>query len=158
LQVFCILFVGLLVLFEISDDWKPPLRIFRGSSFLIAFYMLLSVSSGGWEEAGLEPAFRRTFFFSANIKSLPRDDVLRASFVFEVIWSLGLLLFAFTAQLDRSFFLIWSLIVWVCIVSFGLFLCKCSKLTLPQRSSRLWFIRVVFRVVIYCTTMEATVC
>jgi hypothetical protein len=144
---FSIFFVILLILFEFSDDWKSPLMIFRGSSFVIALYMLLSVNIGGWEEAGLGPAFRKMFFFDANARSLPKDDILKASSTFGGIWSLGLLLFALTAKLDRSFFLIWSLIVWVCIVSFGLFLCKCSKLTLPQRSSRLWFIRVLFRVV-----------
>ena len=144
---FSIFFVVLLVFFELSDDWKPPLMIFRGSSFVIALYMLLSVNVRGWEEAGLGPSFRRMFFNDANVRSLPRDEILKASSVFGGIWSLGLLLFAFTANLDRSFFLLWSLLVWACIISFGLFLCKCSKLTLPQRSSRLWFIRVLLRVV-----------
>ena len=144
---FAIFYVVLVVLFELRQELKPPLMMFRGISFIIALYMLLSVDVCGWEKAGLGSAYKRIFFDDASARSLRKDEILRVSSVFGAIWSLGLLLFAFTANIGRIFFVVWSLGVWVCLIVYGLFVCKCSKLTLPQRSSRLWFIRVLFRVV-----------
>lgn len=144
---FAILYFVLIIIIELKDNLQPSLKMFRGSAFVISLYMLLSVDVRGWEEAGLGPAFRRMFFNDANVRTLPRDEILKSASVFGLIWSLGFVLFAVTANINQIFFLVWSLIVWSCLIVYGLFVCKCSKLTLPQRSSRLWFIRVLFRVV-----------
>jgi hypothetical protein len=144
---FVIFYAVLVILIEMRQDLKPPLMMFRGISFVVALYMLLSVDVCGWEKAGLGPAYKEFFFKDASVRALRKDEILRASSVFGAVWSLGLLLFAFTANLGRIFFVVWSLSVWVCLIVYGLFVCKCSALTLPQRPARLWFLRVLFRVV-----------
>ncbi|XP_062518330.1 solute carrier family 53 member 1-like [Corticium candelabrum] len=144
--IFVILYLALVVIIELKDDLQPPLKMFRGSAFVIALYMLLPVDICAWEKAGLGSSFRKMFFNNPTGKSLPRSEMLRSASFFALIWSLGLGLCLITSNFDRVFFLVWSVSVWSCLIVYGFFVCKCFKLTLPHRSSRLWFVRVVGRV------------
>ncbi|KAB0796916.1 hypothetical protein PPYR_10977 [Photinus pyralis] len=125
--------------YEGKDDWRIACRLYRGTFLLIEFMFLWGVNIYGWRSSGVN----HVLIFELDPRNhLSEQHVIELAAVFGVIWSLSVLCFLYSSQLNIPQY-INPLILLLLMVAYFLNPTKTFRY-----EARFWALRVVGRVLL----------
>ena len=138
-------FLGLLIIFliiflrknnSLSFNWKTALKLYRGSLFIIVHVLLVGINIYVWRSTGIN----HVLIFEIDPRNyLFYEEILEISTVLGIFWLLSVILYI----LNAYFMLEYS--IYPIIFILFLFLYTINPFELFKRSSRFWFVKLLWR-------------
>ncbi|CAG0894708.1 unnamed protein product [Cyprideis torosa] len=138
---FCVLSVVLAVsavFVEGHDNWRIPVRLYRGPLMIIITTFLLGINIYGWRRAGVNHVL---IFELDPRKHMSDQQLMEVAAFFGVLWTLSALLFVYSPELSMPKYC-HPLILACCML---LFLLNPLKICLFE--ARMWFLRIMARII-----------
>ncbi|KAK4877227.1 hypothetical protein RN001_009733 [Aquatica leii] len=140
---FMVLFVSIIVsslfYYKGTDDWRIICRLYRGPFLIIEFLFLWGVNIYGWRSSGVN----HVLIFELDPRNhLSEQHVIELAAVFGVIWSLSVLSFLYSSELNIPAY-INPLILLLLMMAYFLNPTKTFRY-----EARFWALRVVGRVML----------
>lgn len=120
-----------------TDDWEPALRMYRGMFLIILDIFLLGINTYGWRSSGVN----HVLIFEIDPRHhLTHQQLMELSTGLAVIWCGSVLLYLFSGLFGIS-----GYIFPLALAGF-LLLYLINPIKIFHHSSRMWLLRVLFRI------------
>jgi len=121
-----------------KDDWQPALRMYRSVFLVLLCCFLLAINTYGWRSSGVN----HVLIFELDPRDhLTHQELLELAGIFAVIWSLSVLSYLFSPNLNIPVFA-----NPLCLVGFCL-LFLINPIRVMHFKARRWLLRILFRIV-----------
>lgn len=123
---------------QTNIDWSIMCRLFRGPLFIIIFLFLIGINVYGWRTSGVN----HVLIFELDPRDhLSEQHLFEIASIFAVFWSLSVLLYLFSPQIEMNANLFPLLLV------FAMFIFLVNPTHTLRHNARFWLLKVLTRVV-----------